>query len=132
MAHSYKILEGGPSHADKLMLGNAADKLGTLSVGTVAAAGDSAATAGVLTNKVIQLVTAADDAVGVILPAGFAGQIMFVANAVAAKYLVVYPPTGGTINGGGANAAYNIPNGQMAISACSAAGVWHLSCELGA
>ena len=72
----------------------------------VAAAGNSQATATALTAS-LNVVTSATgtSADGVLLPAGYAqGEIILIVNATAVA-LDVFPPTGGAINGGSANAA---------------------------
>lgn len=72
----------------------------------VAAAGDDQATATALT-AAINVVTSATgtSADGVRLPADYAeGDLLLIVNATATA-LDVFPPTGGKINGGTANAA---------------------------
>jgi hypothetical protein len=72
----------------------------------VAAAGNSQATATALTAS-LNVVTSATgtSADGVRLPAGYSqGDIILIVNATAVA-LDVFPPTGGAINGGTADAA---------------------------
>jgi hypothetical protein len=128
--HDKKIIEGGPSHSDRLALGNSTDSLEIGYVGTVAAAGTNQATGGALV-AAFTTVTAADDTKCVVLPAGRAGKFMTVANTVADKYLPVFPPVGGKINAGADNAAWNIPNGQCATFYASSATAWHTSVAAG-
>lgn len=73
--------------------------------------------------------TAADDTKGVSLHANdkVAGRLVIVGNSVAGKILKVYPPTGGTINGAAADAAFSSPAGQPVILICTSitgAGAW--------
>ena len=66
---------------------------------TVAAAGANQGAAAQLAGG-FTLVTGADDAKGVKLPAAVAGRICIVKNAVSNKALLVYPGTSDKINGG--------------------------------
>jgi hypothetical protein len=66
---------------------------------TVAAAGANQGAAAQLAGG-FSLVTGADDAKGVKLPAAVAGRICIVKNAVSNKALLVYPATSDKINGG--------------------------------
>ena len=100
---------------------------------TKAAAGNTQANSTALTaGKFIHMVTAADETTGVVLPACAAaniGEIHFVMNTVAAKFLNIWPATDGNINGLGANAVYaGGATGQgreTHICACQAANVWY-------
>lgn len=65
-------------------------------VGTLAAAGNSAATGGVIVKR-ITFVTLADDSTGVTLPAVTAGLLYVIHNTVANKHLHIYPATGDNI-----------------------------------
>lgn len=76
-------------------------------VTTVAAAGTVIGNAAALSEG-FNLVTAADNTKGVILPAFVAGEKIKVKNNTSGKILLVYPPVGGKINGGAANAVYNV------------------------
>lgn len=64
--------------------------------------------------------TAADDTVGVIINAAdkVTGRTLFIGNGVANKILKVYGPTGATINGGSANAAFSSVSGKGVIITC--------------
>jgi hypothetical protein len=66
---------------------------------TVAAAGSTQTDAAQLAGG-FTLVSAANDAKGVKLPAAVAGRICIVKNNVSAKNLLVYPATSDKINGG--------------------------------
>lgn len=100
---------------------------------TKAAAGANQGNSTALTaGKFIHMVTAADETTGVVLPACAAaniGEIHFVMNTVANKFLNIWPATGGNINGLGANAVYaGGATGQgrkTHICACQAANVWY-------
>lgn len=59
-------------------------------------------------NNVVGTVGTTND--GVILPAGEVGDVVFVRNG-GANTAKVYPPVGGAINGGSANAAVTLASG---------------------
>lgn len=71
--------------------------------------------------------TAADDTKGVRIHAddNVPGMVLFVLNGVANKILKVYPPSGGTINGGSADAALSSASGHGLLLICSASGTWY-------
>lgn len=82
--------------------------------------------------KFIHMVTAADETTGVVLPAcaaGNVGEVHYVMNTVANKFLNIWPATDGNINGLGANAVYaGGATGQgrkTHVCACQAANVWY-------
>lgn len=75
--------------------------------GTLAAAGSAYSDCGAITKR-LTYVTASDDAKGVCLPTPTVGYTYDIYNTVASKNLIVYPVSGGTINGGSANAAVTI------------------------
>lgn len=91
-----------------------------------AAAGTTTADAGALPAATGNCydVTGADDTVGVILNAAekVTGRTIFIGNAVSNKILKIYPPTGGTINGAAANAAFSTASGKGATLVCKSAG----------
>ncbi len=72
--------------------------------------------------------TAADDTKGVRINAAdrVDGKMLFIGNGVANKILKVYPPTGGTINGGVADAAYSSSSGRGVHLIClsSSSNTW--------
>jgi hypothetical protein len=65
-------------------------------------------------------VTAADGIKGVKLANvdKVTGKVVFVGNLAAAAVLKIYPPTGGTINGAAADAAFSTASGKGAILIC--------------
>jgi hypothetical protein len=71
-------------------------------VGTLAAAGNSQATAAAIV-KAVTTVTGADDTTGVVLPTAAAGLVYEIFNAVSNKHLHVYPATNDKINMGTAD-----------------------------
>lgn len=73
---------------------------------TLAAAGSSVSDAAVVVYQHTR-VSGADGTVGVILPAKSAGGSIIITNTANAV-LKVYPPTGGAIDGGSANAAISV------------------------
>lgn len=75
--------------------------------GSVAAAGNSQSTAALL-GYTVNHVTGADSTKGVRLPAARPGTMVVVYNAASGQTLAVYPPSGGTVNGGSANAAVTL------------------------
>jgi hypothetical protein len=89
---------------------------------STAAAGTTTADAGLLPagGGGVYPVTAADDTVGVRVHAGdlAEGNVLFIGNKVSNKILKVYPPTGGTINGAAANAAFSSVSGAGVILIC--------------
>src|SRR5262245_9308223 len=90
---------------------------------SIAAAGNSQGTATAVTTATA-FVTASDSTKGVILPTPtFVGQQVEVINSVAAQTLKVYPDaggTGGTIQGGSANAAVTLAAVKGACYICTA------------
>ncbi len=100
------------------------DTVGASTAAAGSAVGDAAALpAGTGTTYPV---TAADDTKGVIMHAAddWVGNEIFVANLVSNKILKIYPPTGGTINGAAANAAYSTASGKGALLRCVAALTW--------
>jgi hypothetical protein len=98
--------------------------------GSTAAAGSTNADAAALpagTGRVYPT-TGADDTKGVIVHASdkVTGRMIFIGNGVANKILKVYPPAGGSINGGAANAAFGSASGKGVVLVCldSAANTW--------
>ena len=80
------------------------------SVGTgISAAGTTQGTATAITKEMNVVSTVAIGA-GVILPTAVAGMAITITN-LSANTLLVYPHSGGDINGGAANAAYSQPAG---------------------
>ncbi len=99
----------------------------TESIGaSTSAAGSTSADAGALPAGTARVypTTAADDTTGVIIHADdkVTGRMLFIGNGVANKILKVYPPAGGTINGGAANAAFSTASGHGAIVLCTSSG----------
>jgi hypothetical protein len=85
-----------------------------LPAATVAALGsDQAGAAAVAAG--FTLVSDANDAKGVRLPAATAGAVVILKNLVSNQYLKVYPATGDKIDGGSANAAVNMNDGSSAM-----------------
>jgi hypothetical protein len=73
---------------------------------TVAAAGTTAADAGVLTTG-FTLVSAADATKGVVLPAAAAGKVVIIKNGAAAV-LKIWPATGDAINAIAVDSAFSV------------------------
>ena len=91
----------------------------------VAAAGNSQATATPVTGAVNVVTSAtATSADGVVLPADRAeGDLLMVINATAVA-LDVFPPTGGAINGGSANAAKALVANMSGLYISMGSGNW--------
>lgn len=103
---------------------------GKLGIGaSTAAAGSATGDAGVLPagTATFYPTSAADDTKGVRVHAqdNIAGRFLVIGNGVSNKILKIYPPTGGTINGASANAAYSTASGKGALLVCTAAGTWY-------
>lgn len=120
---------GGGSTASVASLTNSGTETDTPGAST-AAAGTTTADAGVLpagTSKVYPT-TAADDTKGVRVHASdkVTGRMLFIGNGVANKILKVYAPSGGTINGGSADAAFSSVSGKGVVIVClsSAGNTW--------
>lgn len=99
----------------------------TLSIGdSTAAAGSTNADAQGLPAGTASVypTTAADDTKGVIIDVAdkVTGRTLFIGNGVANKILKVYPPSGGTINGAAANAAFSSVSGKGVIITCLSSG----------
>jgi hypothetical protein len=93
---------------------------------STAAAGTTTADAGVLPSGTSRLypTTAADDTKGVRIAATdkVTGRCLFIGNGVSNKILKVYPPSGGTINGAAADAAFSSASGKGVIIYCLSSG----------
>lgn len=88
---------------------------GGVTTGLTAGATQTQAGATALTGAQNTVTVVAADNDGVILPAGHGqGSRVLVANLDAAQDIKVYPNTGGTINGGSANAALVVGQQQVA------------------
>jgi predicted RecA/RadA family phage recombinase len=85
-----------------------------LPTATVAAAGTVQGDATQIATG-LTLVTGADDAKGVLLPAASAGLICYVKSSVANKILKVWPATGDAINALSANAALSLASGPTPV-----------------
>lgn len=98
--------------------------------GSTAAAGSTNADATALPagTAMVYPTTAADDTKGVILNAAdkVTGRTILIGNGVSNKILKVYPPSGGTINGAAANAAFSSASGKGVMIHCldSGANTW--------
>jgi predicted RecA/RadA family phage recombinase len=89
---------------------------------STAAAGSTNADAGALPAGTAKTypTTAADDTKGVIIDVAdkVTGRLLYIGNGVANKILKVYGPSGATINGGSANAAFSSVSGKGVIIQC--------------
>ncbi len=93
---------------------------------TTAAAGTTTADAGALpaATATVYPTTAADDTKGVVIHADdkVTGRMLLIGNGVLDKILKVYPASGGTINGAGADAAFSSVSGKGVIIVCLSSG----------
>lgn len=89
---------------------------------STAAAGSSTSDAGVLPAKTANVypTSAADDTKGVRINAAdqITGRRIFIGNGVSNKILKVYPPSGGTVNGASADAAFSSVSGKGVVAIC--------------
>lgn len=90
----------------------------------VAAAGSTQANAAALTLGALNVVSAADGTKGVVLPVGAAGDVVRVYSSVATNGLKIYPPSGGDINDGTADAAITIEGKSYALLECVDGTTW--------
>lgn len=126
------VVKDDPDAADGTLLGGHIVVAGMINPAgaSTAAAGTTTADAGVLPSGTSSVypTTAADGTKGVRISASdqISGKVIFVGNGVVAGVLKVYPPTGGTVNGSGANAAFVTTAGKGAILIClsSSANTW--------
>lgn len=89
-----------------------------VTTGLTALAGGGATGATALKNGINVIATCATAADSVILPAYCAGgEVVTVRNNGAAA-AAVFPPTGGTINGGSTDAAVNVTNAKASQYVC--------------
>ena len=97
---------------------------------STAAAGSTTADAGALPAGTagVYPTSAADNTKGVVINAAdkVTGRMIFIGNGVSDKVLKVYPPSGGTINGAAADAAFSSASGKGVIALCldSATNAW--------
>lgn len=89
---------------------------------STAAAGSTVADAGELPAGTagVYPTTAADDTKGVVINAAdkVTGRQLFIGNGVSNKILKVYAPSGGSINGGSADAAFSSASGKGVLIVC--------------
>lgn len=91
---------------------------------TVAAAGSDQAGAALLTAGVLNVVTGATGSNGARLPVATAGEIVRVYPSAATNALLVFPPTGGTINNGSANASLSCAARKPVVFECIDGTAW--------
>lgn len=100
-------------------------RLTMLAGASTAAAGSSTSDAGVLPAATASVypTTAADDTAGVRIHADdkVQGRMLHIGNGVSNKILKVYPPSGGSINGASADAAFSSVSGKGVIIVCLSA-----------
>ena len=95
-----------------------------LPVASVAATGNSQGTAAALSEG-INVVTAADDTKGVVLPTAVAGMVVIVKNTVSGKTLKVYPATGAAVNAVAANGSYDLGSVLSTLLVASSTTQWY-------
>ncbi len=89
-----------------------------------ARAGGGQGSATAIATMISRFTTVATVADSAILPTGVGGMGITVINA-GANSMNVFPDTGSTINGGGANAAFALPAGKSAQFLTTVPGAWH-------
>ena len=118
------VVKDNADASDGVLLGGHIVHAGIINPAGVstAAAGTTTADAGVLPSATgsVYPTTAADGNNGVRIAASdrVDGKMVFVGNGVSTAILKVYPPTGGTINGAVADAAFSSASGKGAILIC--------------
>lgn len=94
--------------------------------GSTAAAGTTVADAGALPAGTARVypTTAADDTKGVVVSTSdkVTGRLIFIGNGVSNKILKVYGPSGASINGASADAAFSSASGKGVIMCCLSSG----------
>lgn len=88
---------------------------GSYATGITAGTTQTQAGATALTAAVNVVTVVGTDGDGVILPTRDGGSVVFVQNADAGQDIKVYPPVGGAIDGGSANAAVTLGEGVKAF-----------------
>ncbi len=115
----YSVSSGGNAEIALNEFGKSAHSIGA----STAAAGSTTTDAGVLPAGTAEVypTSAADGTKGVRVHADDTvyGRRIFIGNGVSNAVLKVYPPTGGTINGAAANAAFSSVSGKGVIMICS-------------
>jgi len=99
----------------------------TMGIGaSTAAAGTTTSDAGALPAGTASVypTTGADDTKGVVIHASdkVTGRKIFIGNGVSNKILKVYPASGGTINGAGADVAFSSASGKGVVIVCLSSG----------
>ena len=118
------VVKDDADAADGVLLGGHIVHAGMITPAgaSTAAAGSTTADAGVLPSATGSFypTTAADGIKGVRIAASdrVDGKMLFIGNGVSNQILKVYPPTGGTINGAAADAAFSTASGKGAILIC--------------
>lgn len=126
------VVKNDPDGSDSSLLGGhiAHDGMITPPGASTAAAGTTTADAGVLPagTSSVYPTTGADGTKGVRINIAdkINGKMLFIGNGAAAATLKVYPPSGGTINGAAADAAFVSASGKGAVLVClsSSANTW--------
>jgi hypothetical protein len=93
---------------------------------SLAATGSSQGTAFALTSNATHEFTTVGSSTGAVLPVATLPTSIRVTNA-GSNTLSIYPPSGGTVAGGGTNAAYSLVAGATAEFYAGAAKTWYLA-----
>jgi hypothetical protein len=118
------VVKDNPDASDGTLMGGHLTAAGLITPpgASTAAAGTISADATVLPSGTASVypTTGADGTKGVRISAAdtVTGKRIDIANGAAAAVLKVYPPTGGTINGGSVDAAYSSASGRGAHLIC--------------
>lgn len=121
------IVKNDPDGADGSLLGGHISHEGMITPpgASTAAAGTTTSDAAVLPagTSSVYPTTGADGTKGVKVNGAdkISGKMLFIGNGVAASALKVYPPSGGTINGAAADAAFVSASGKGVVLVCLSA-----------
>jgi hypothetical protein len=96
-----------------------------ITTGIVAHGGGGQPNAVPLVTDINQVTTVAAAADSVMLPLGVAGNEVTVINGAATNALAVFPPVGGSINGGTVNASVSVAAATLTVFVCTAPLAWY-------
>jgi hypothetical protein len=98
---------------------------GANGLNTLAAAGNSWATATLITSSLVYVTTAQDGTTGVAIPAAYeVGDEWYIYSKdnSGTSACIIYPPTGGAFNNGSANATFSLTDAKACVVKAVAVG----------
>jgi hypothetical protein len=96
------------------------DQRGTGSASTTAVTGVGTAQVGAAAlTGAFNIVTTASGQTAVVLPANYPAYTPLIVRVTSATAGLVFPPTGGTINGGSANASLSVAQNKPCVLMCA-------------